>query len=226
MDVNQRRKVYKERRDQNDEDYRTLFRFNRENEQWLTNHFLNENNETRGGALTNEQRMKIFLRYLSDPGFQSGVAEDIRVDQSIVSITFSQVLEAIRRKAHLWIKFPATLDEMQAAMNEWRQRYNFPHVLGVIDCTHVQIKRPHQDGDEYINRKGVHTINIQVTCNAQEKFTSVDVSLPGSVHDSRIWSNSNIRTMLYSCRISTNTDNDSPLFSFSSTSASKSLILN
>ncbi|PSN30598.1 hypothetical protein C0J52_27512 [Blattella germanica] len=50
----------------------------RENEQWLTNHFLNENNETRGGALTNEQRMKIFLRYLSDPGFQSGVAEDIR----------------------------------------------------------------------------------------------------------------------------------------------------
>lgn len=80
MDVNQRRKVYKERRDQNDEDYRTLFRFNRENVQWLTNHFLNENNETRGGALTNEQRMKIFLRYLSDPGFQSGVAEDIRVD--------------------------------------------------------------------------------------------------------------------------------------------------
>ncbi|PSN41235.1 hypothetical protein C0J52_13430 [Blattella germanica] len=51
-----------------------------ENVQWLTNHFLNDNNETRGGALTNEQRMKIFLRYLSDPGFQSGVAEDIRVD--------------------------------------------------------------------------------------------------------------------------------------------------
>ena len=85
MDVNQRRKVYKERRDQNDEDYRTLFRFNIENiVQWLTNHFLNENNETRGGALTNEQRMKIFLRYLSDPGFQSGVAEAIGVDQSTV----------------------------------------------------------------------------------------------------------------------------------------------
>ncbi|PSN38118.1 hypothetical protein C0J52_14409 [Blattella germanica] len=65
---------------------------NRENEQWLTNHFLNENNETRGGALTNEQRMKIFLRYLSDPGFQSGVAEDIRLKRLAIGIEFNGLM--------------------------------------------------------------------------------------------------------------------------------------
>lgn len=33
---------------------------------------------------------------------------------------------------------------------------------------------------------------MQATCNGAEKFTSVDVSWPGSVHDSRILKNSNI----------------------------------
>nr|CAH7735452.1 unnamed protein product [Callosobruchus chinensis] len=46
--------------------------------------------------------------------------------------------------------------------------------------------------DEYINRKEYHSINVQVTCNADEWFTSVDASWPGSVHDSRIWSNSEV----------------------------------
>nr|CAI5823249.1 unnamed protein product [Callosobruchus analis] len=40
-------------------------------------------------------------------------------------------------------------------------------------------------GDEYISRKGYHSVNVQAPCNA-----SVDVS--GSVHDSRIWTNSKI----------------------------------
>lgn len=33
---------------------------------------------------------------------------------------------------------------------------------------------------------------MQATCNAQEKFTSVDCQWPGSVHDSRIFKNSDI----------------------------------
>jgi nuclease HARBI1 len=64
--------------------------------------------------------------------------------------------------------------------------------LGVIDCTHIKIKKAPIHGDEYINRKGYHSINVQATCNSDEWFTSVDASWPGSVHDSRIWSNSEI----------------------------------
>ncbi|CAH1959678.1 unnamed protein product [Acanthoscelides obtectus] len=51
-------------------------------------------------------------------------------------------------------------------------------------------------GDEYINRKGYPSINIQATCNAKEIFTSVDCQWPGSVHDSRILKNSNIFNIL------------------------------
>lgn len=58
-----------------------------------------------------------------------------------------------------------------------------------MDCTHVRIEKPGLHGDEYINRKSFVSVNIQVTCNAREIFTSVDVNLPGSVHDSRVWKN-------------------------------------
>ncbi|CAH1966595.1 unnamed protein product [Acanthoscelides obtectus] len=72
-----------------------------------------------------------------------------------------------------------------------------PHVIGAIDCTHVKIIKPYVHGDEYINRKGVSTINVQATCNSREMFTSVDASWPGSVHDSRIWYNSPIYPIMY-----------------------------
>lgn len=48
-------------------------------------------------------------------------------------------------------------------------------------------------GDEYVNRKGLCSFNIQATCDAAEMITSIDCSWAGSVHDSRIWRNSNVR---------------------------------
>nr|CAD7198646.1 unnamed protein product [Timema douglasi] len=58
--------------------------------------------------------------------------------------------------------------------------------VGTIDCTLVKINKPKDFGNEYINSKGYASINVQATCNAKEVFTSVDVSWPGSVHDSRV----------------------------------------
>lgn len=63
-------KRYKERRPGDDENYRQLYRFSRENVEWMASHFLPENHETRGDALTNVQKMQSFLRYIGDPGFQ------------------------------------------------------------------------------------------------------------------------------------------------------------
>lgn len=184
-------KVFKLRRDSRDEDYRRLYRFNRRNVEWLTEHFLGEDSgEKRGGALNNHQRMRSFLRYIGDPGFQSGVGEDIGVHQSTVSRTVTSVLFSIFSKAHLWIKFPTSEEELHIAQLNWREKFNFVNAIGVLDCTHVAIMKPSQHGDEYINRKTFPSINVQATCNEKEIFTSVDSSWPGSTHDSRIWKNS------------------------------------
>jgi hypothetical protein len=113
------RKVYKERRAVRDRDCKVVFRFQPENILWLSRYFLDRNEETRGGALTNEQKMKIFLRYVRDPGFQSGVAEDLGVHQTTMSKVIVDIATKIVEKAPWWIKFPSTEEEFEAAIADW-----------------------------------------------------------------------------------------------------------
>ncbi|KAK3774339.1 hypothetical protein RRG08_049804 [Elysia crispata] len=44
---------------------------------------------------------------------------------------------------------------------------DFPNVIGCIDGTHVPIRAPNINEHEYVNRKNVHTINVQKVCDAQ-----------------------------------------------------------
>lgn len=79
------RKVYKERRTPRKCHFRNLFRFDERNVRWLADYFIGVNLETRGGALSPVQKMKVFLRYVADPGFQSGIGEELGCSQPTVS---------------------------------------------------------------------------------------------------------------------------------------------
>ena len=71
----------------------------------MAKHFLKENYENSGGALSNKQTMEIFLRYIGDTGFQLGFGKDIGIHQCTVSRAFSSVVEQIVKKA----SFPQNL---------------------------------------------------------------------------------------------------------------------
>ena len=145
---------------------RSLFRFHNENVAWMSEYFLGENTDPRGGALNNKQRMEVFLRHVGDPGFQTGVGEDMRIHQSTVSGTFLTRVEAIVAKADNWIQFPVDPADFQAAKDDsWQSKFAFPCTIGVLNCTHVQILKPGLHGDEYIWRKGLATLNVHVTCD-------------------------------------------------------------
>jgi hypothetical protein len=88
-------KYYPERITSRSEDYHNLYRFREENVNWLAEHFLGQNNETRGGALSTKKQMQIFLRFLSDPGFQIGIGKEEDVHRSTVSKILSFVLPPI-----------------------------------------------------------------------------------------------------------------------------------
>lgn len=191
-------KVYLQRREPSANNYRKLFRFEENSVAWMSDHFLGEGSqENRGCALSSKQKLEILLRYFADPGFQTGVAEDFGIHQTTVCKTIKEVLPRIMEKANIWIRFPSTANDIDAAKEEWQSVYRMPCAIGAIDCTHVKIEKPRDEfGDEFINRKGFASINVQATCNAAEKFTSVDAQWPGSVHDSRIWRNSELCQVL------------------------------
>ena len=63
---------------------------------------------------------------------------------------------------------------------------HFPGVIGCIDCTHIRIQAPSVNEGEFVNRKGYHSINIQLICDADLKVIDAVIKWPGSVHDARI----------------------------------------
>ncbi|CAH1987270.1 unnamed protein product [Acanthoscelides obtectus] len=130
--------------------------------------------------------MQICVRYLRDPAYQQGIGKKLGVSQATVSRTVDTLVNSI--------KFKTTNHELMEAKQIWQSMYKCPTAIGVIDCTHIGILKLNRHGDEYINRKGKPPLNVQATCDSREMFTSIDVSLPRSVHDSRIWRNSKTRS--------------------------------
>ena len=137
-----REKLYLPRRTCRPGTYRSMYRFDEEHVEWMSQHFLEESGETRGGRLNAKLQMEVFLRYLADPGFQSGVAEDKGIQQSTVSKTFSKVLPQVVAKAGLWIKFPETHQEIRQAQRLWQEKNEIPGSVGALDCTHVKTLKP------------------------------------------------------------------------------------
>lgn len=97
---------------------------------------------------------------------------------------------------------------------EFAQIAGMRGVVGLIDGTHIVIKRPVHFEKAFVNRKNKHSLNVQViikfTCNRlistyiqklildqgicgpDYKFYSVCATKPGSCHDSSILKNSTI----------------------------------
>ena len=48
-------------------------------------------------------------------------------------------------------------------------------ILGCIDGTHVVIDPPTHRKDDYIDRKGNVSLNVQAVCNEQKKFIDIFV---------------------------------------------------
>lgn len=92
-------------------------------------------------------------------------------------------------------------------------RFDFPGIIGAIDCTHVAIAAPSNNNEQYpgfvyLNRKGYHSINVQLICDANLKILNCNAKYPGSTHDAAIWSMSRILTVLQTQYANNNNNNE------------------
>ncbi|CAC5421336.1 HARBI1 [Mytilus coruscus] len=68
--------------------------------------------------------------------------------------------------------------------------------IGTIDGSHVRIQAPSEDEPSFVNRKGVHSVNVQAVCDARGKFTNINANWPGSSYDSHIFRTSQVCTYM------------------------------
>lgn len=96
-----------------------------------------------------------------------------------------------------YIRFPQSVNEMNATKNQFEIMYNFPGILSVIDGTQIAITAlPLEIENAFLNRKGFHSINTQVACNANMLITNINARFPGSTHDAFIYGGSMINARL------------------------------
>ncbi|CAH2101936.1 unnamed protein product [Euphydryas editha] len=144
------------------------------------------------------------LNFFAKGSYQSciGNHKNLKISQSTVSNCITEVVKALNHPSVFgnWVKFPRNISEMMAISQQFYELYRIPGVVGCIDCTHVAIHSPpndqHYEESIYVNRKGYHSINTQLICDANLCIINVNALFPGSSHDSFIWNQSKVSEIM------------------------------
>lgn len=100
-----------------------------------------------------------------------------RFNQTSVSRCIDAVTNAIvTNLLDTYIKYPTTDARKLESKRGFMDKFHIPGIIGAIDCSHIAIVAPPTEhettpGVIYINRKGYHSINVQLVCtNKKHKY--------------------------------------------------------
>lgn len=139
----------------------------------------------RKGSLTPLMQLMIALRFYASGCFQEVVGDLFGVDKSTVCRVINRVSRAFANRLNEYVRMP-TGETANRTMEQFFRIANFPNVIGCIDCTHIGIIAPTENEVAYVDRRGNHSLNIQLICDPEMIIRNCVVRWPGSVHDSRI----------------------------------------
>lgn len=176
-----------------EEEFFNNFRVSRNVATEITATFVNSNfyKDDSGpfGKISADNQVLIFLWYL---GHQTASFADVSDRFNITKSSLERII--VRVSIFLSNLSPQVIvwpDEVEKVHIEQQFREKgFPNIIGAIDGSHIEIDKPQNDPDSYINRKGYYSIQMQVVCDHGLKIRDIFIGYPGSVHDSRVFRNS------------------------------------
>ncbi|XP_049962386.1 uncharacterized protein LOC126482349 [Schistocerca serialis cubense] len=126
-------------------------------------------------------------RYLAHGDTQQMIVLSYRVGRStacrIIRKTCQTLWNVLQPK---FLKKPATDDWLSIAY-DFHTKWQFPNCVGAIDGKHVVMQSPANSGSEYFNYKGTHSVVLMAACDANYKFTWVDIGSAGRDSDGGIF---------------------------------------
>ena len=148
----------------------------------------------RSHAIPGNIQVFIALRFYATGCFYSTTAAHHGISEASVCRIVHRVTDVLVGLKDQYIIWPTTAAEV--AKNQWGffDLSGFPGAVGAVDCTHVPLDCSPLGANEYIyvNRKGIHSINVQLVCDSEFHIINVVANWPGSVHDSRILTRSEL----------------------------------
>ena len=108
----------------------------------------------------------------------------------IFTETCNAIWNRLKKAGH--ISTPSDVKTWKKIAKEFESRWNFPNVIGAIDGKHVQMFAPARQGSSFFNYKKTHSIVPLGVCDANYKFTLVDIGDSGRQSDGSVYANSNL----------------------------------
>ncbi|RXN17303.1 nuclease HARBI1 [Labeo rohita] len=133
----------------------------------------------RSRAISPDVQILAALGFYTTGSFQSKMGDAIGISQASMSRCVSNVTKALIEKAPEFIGFTRDEATRQQSKEEFYRIAGIPNVMGVVDCAHIAIKAPNADDSSYVNKKGFHSINCQLVCDARGLLLSAETHWPG-----------------------------------------------
>lgn len=124
-------------------------------------------------------------------------------DSTAVEITH-EFCSALVSLKNLYVKFPKNAVELGEAIEQFKADAGcrFPQAFSAVDGTLVEIVAPDTvSKTDYYARTRRYAINTQGIVGAKLLFFHVATGYPGSLHDARVWSNTQVYVKIKSGEI-------------------------
>ena len=139
-----------------------------------------------------EKHLLITLWLLGNQESIRSVSDRFNVTKSSVFTCVNQVCRALKNNLTSQVIVWPTQEQAQVIMDGFQNHRGLPGVRGAIDGSHIPIRAPQECPENYINRKNFHSVNLTAICDHEMCFLDCYAGWPGSVHDSRVFKNSDL----------------------------------
>ncbi|XP_071050721.1 uncharacterized protein [Onthophagus taurus] len=148
------------------------------------------------------ERVAVTLRFLAT----GQTFADLHFSYRLGIVTISGIVKEVC--ANIWnvlqeecLSIPRSEDGWLTIAAGFKHKANLPNCVGCIDGKHVRIIRPEHSGSLFANYKKHYSIVLLAMCDADYRFTYINVGSCGTDSDSSIFKNTTLYTKLHNGEI-------------------------
>ena len=102
-------------------------------------------------------------------------ANTFGIHQCTVTKIITQVCHAINTVLDpTYLHLPRNVNEMREKASEFELKFGMIQAFGCIDGTHIAVKRPIDNSQDFFNYKQFFSINVQAICDSKGHFMDVE----------------------------------------------------
>ncbi|TGZ51506.1 Nuclease harbi1-like protein [Temnothorax longispinosus] len=143
-------------------------------------------------------RLSLTLTYLAQGESMRTKHLEFRVGKSTVCKIIPEVCRAIWLVLQPVVLPTLDADGWKRISEQYMLKWQFPNCIGALDGRHMEIEKPPCSGSQYHNYKRFFSMVLLALCDANHKFTWVDIGQFGSISDGGVWRNSELASDLAS----------------------------